>query len=460
LAHVLIAVVVVLLALELATQSADWAGGSSAAFSSSSSSSSPSPSSVLSSLDDFAQGVLWRVQFEYRRYYDSMLGVPCASLWPFKYAHRFRYTTPSPDYTAIRQLAYARRIGEAHRLCSSGQEWLRYATGMFIVPQPPLVDTVARTIEDAQSTINRLRTDYAVQRWPPQANNSSKSAKSSNPAASRVHAALKRYAPSFVARFTYSSNKIEGSALTLLETKEVLKHQRRGHQYIHLVSPQHETNAREAVDHADAWKWMMAERVSKKVPLWQLQESHIRQLQFLVTRQTLDPTTSAGGEYRTTAMHVDNRALIAPQGQEVPELMRKLVEWLASLETELRETAFRYAQPSSVVVDPETVASQDPFHPVTIAALLHLFFVNIHPFFDGNGRTARLLFNYALLALNYPLPVNIPSEPSEELDAYMAALQHFSTTMFPDAFIAFMHRAARNEAQQLLDELDEATRQP
>ncbi len=44
-------------------------------------------------------------------------------------------------------------------------------------------------------------------------------------------------------------------------------------------------------------------------------------------------------------------------------------------------------------------------HPIERAARLHADFVKIHPFVDGNGRTARLLMNLDLLAAGFPAVV-------------------------------------------------------
>lgn len=47
-------------------------------------------------------------------------------------------------------------------------------------------------------------------------------------------------------------------------------------------------------------------------------------------------------------------------------------------------------------------AARPGLHPLTRAVLLHLEFVTVHPFLDGNGRLGRLLMNYALLGAGYP----------------------------------------------------------
>ena len=58
-------------------------------------------------------------------------------------------------------------------------------------------------------------------------------------------------------------------------------------------------------------------------------------------------------------------------------------------------------------------------HPIEIASKLHHDFVLIHPFGDGNGRTARILVNYVLMRSGY-LPLIVPAD---QKDRYFAALR-------------------------------------
>jgi Fic family protein len=48
-----------------------------------------------------------------------------------------------------------------------------------------------------------------------------------------------------------------------------------------------------------------------------------------------------------------------------------------------------------------TQSDEDFIHPIVKASIIHFFFVYVHPFFDGNGRTARALFYFYLLKNRY-----------------------------------------------------------
>ena len=77
---------------------------------------------------------------------------------------------------------------------------------------------------------------------------------------------------------------------------------------------------------------------------------------------------------------------------------------------------------------------RERYHPVEFAALLHLRFVTIHPFIDGNGRTARLLLNLALIQRGY-LPVIVP--PILKLD-YNGFIRRYQNTGDAQPFVQFV----------------------
>ena len=83
-------------------------------------------------------------------------------------------------------------------------------------------------------------------------------------------------------------------------------------------------------------------------------------------------------------------------------------------------------------------------HPVDCAAWAHAEFVRIHPFSDGNGRTARLIMNYELMAGGF-LPVSVRVKDREE---YYAALDLYATQGDIKPFAAML---ARLEEERLLD---------
>jgi len=65
----------------------------------------------------------------------------------------------------------------------------------------------------------------------------------------------------------------------------------------------------------------------------------------------------------------------------------------------------------------EWLGSQTLENSILLAALVHLKFVSIHPFIDGNGRTARLLMNLVLLQNGYPQAIIKVANRAEYIQA-------------------------------------------
>ncbi len=88
-----------------------------------------------------------------------------------------------------------------------------------------------------------------------------------------------------------------------------------------------------------------------------------------------------------------------PQAKDVPKLMAEMVRWV------------RFAEKEGIPV------------PI-IAALLHYQFVTIHPYYDGNGRTARLLATFILQRDGYGLNgfFSLEEHHARDLAAYYKSL--------------------------------------
>jgi Fic family protein len=90
------------------------------------------------------------------------------------------------------------------------------------------------------------------------------------------------------------------------------------------------------------------------------------------------------GHFRPAEIYIvddmgDGRELLrykGPPADKVPQLIREMCDWYKK-------------------------ATEDNLHPVIKAGILHLQFVSIHPFTDGNGRMARLLTQLSLYLDNW-----------------------------------------------------------
>jgi Fic family protein len=181
-----------------------------------------------------------------------------------------------------------------------------------------------------------------------------------------------------IVRWTYHSNAIEGNTLSLRETKVALEGITIGGKTLreHL----------EAVNHREAI--LLLEEVVQKNA--EFSEWMIRSLHQLILKGIDDENA---GRYRTINVRIAGAEHVPPDQVLVPELMERLVAW------------HRDEAPA--------------LHPVERAARVHSDFVKIHPFVDGNGRTARLLMNLELLQAGFPPAVL----PVERRLAYYEALE-------------------------------------
>ena len=81
---------------------------------------------------------------------------------------------------------------------------------------------------------------------------------------------------------------------------------------------------------------------------------------------------------------------------------------------------------------------------IWLASWLHAEFVKIHPFPDGNGRTARLLLNFALMENAY-LPIIIPTENRA---IYYEALDNYAVSGELNPFIEIVYEQEERELRK------------
>jgi Fic family protein len=166
----------------------------------------------------------------------------------------------------------------------------------------------------------------------------------------------------FTVELTYTSNAIEGNTLTRRETAVVLE---KGL----TVSGKSLVEHMEATNHAKALQMVLQLAQGKTEDLT---EHTILNLHEAILRGIDDGNA---GCYRSIAVRISGSMVVLPNPVKVPDLMTRLTR--------------------------EIIRRQNS-HPVELAADAHYQLVTIHPFVDGNGRTARLLMNLILMQNGYP----------------------------------------------------------
>lgn len=184
--------------------------------------------------------------------------------------------------------------------------------------------------------------------------------------------------------YTYTSNWIEGNTLDRTETALVVE---KGLTIAGKTLREH----LEATNHIKAIDFIRQLATSSHQFIT---EDNIKDIHKIILTGINDQWA---GKYRQIQIFIRGAPVEPPPANEVSFRMKKLIEWLSG---------------------------QQQINPVKVAADFHYRFVAIHPFIDGNGRTARLLLNLILISNSYPIAII----KTDEREVYMSAIQKGTLT--------------------------------
>lgn len=209
----------------------------------------------------------------------------------------------------------------------------------------------------------------------------------------------------FKLELTYTSNAIEGNTLSRAQTAQVVTKNL-------AIAGKTLNEHQEAINHARAFDW-----VAKQAAQPHLAITHkiILDLHQMILKNIDDQNA---GRYRNTPVRIAGSRVVLPNPAKVTALMDKFVMTLKNNSTD----------------------------PVTLAIDAHLELVSIHPFVDGNGRTARLLMNLILLHAGYPPIIVHP----EQRTVYLNALEKVQLGGKSDAYYNLMGKSLLNSIDLVL----------
>lgn len=190
--------------------------------------------------------------------------------------------------------------------------------------------------------------------------------------------AVQKLREKFQIEMTYNSNAIEGNSLTLKETFLVINEGL-------TVKGKPLKDHLEAKDHHAALEYLydLIDKDKKHT----VSEMLIKNLHQIILQET---DKEWAGRYRNANVIIGGADHTPPDALQVPNMMRDVIVWLNSQKNKLDI--------------------------IELSALLHHKLVYIHPFFDGNGRTARLTMNLFLMQAGYPLVVIMKTDRKKYYD--------------------------------------------
>lgn len=248
--------------------------------------------------------------------------------------------------------------------------------------------------------------------------------------------AMHRYMQKIRLDWNYHSNSIEGNTLSFSETKSLIL-------YGITASNKPIRDHIEMQGHNKALH-RLEEIVHKDI---NITENTIKEFHELILVEPYDSEAEINpGKYKTSSNYLYTKTgerIDFEPPEEVPRLMNELINWL-----------------NNHISPPKRKRHKYDLHPLLIAAGFHTQFIQIHPFGDGNGRTARIIMNLILMLTGY-VPAIIKLD---DRDIYYHALNESSQTE-PEPLAVFigdqlieslklMVKAAKGESIEEPDDLD------
>jgi Fic family protein len=194
--------------------------------------------------------------------------------------------------------------------------------------------------------------------------------------------ALEKLRESMMLEWTYHSNAIEGNTLTLQETRVILSDGI-------TVGGKTLREHFETLNHHEAIA-QLEDLVNKKD---RIKAADILMIHGLVLQRI---EKEFAGRYRNAGVRITGANFTPPNALKVDELMEDLIAW---------------------------VNEKNDVPVVVKAMMFHHRMVWIHPFFDGNGRTVRLMFNLLLMNDGYPPAIILQQDRKKYYDALNKANQ-------------------------------------
>lgn len=164
----------------------------------------------------------------------------------------------------------------------------------------------------------------------------------------------------FVIRFTYHTNAIEGNRLTLRQTALILKDKV-------IPSGIRASDYNEAINGKECLEYLKTYKGG-------INDSFLEKVNELLTKNT---EVVYGGRIRFFDVQIQGSTHVPPKHEEVKKHLLNMYKWYS--------------------------ANKNKLHPFELATIIHAKIAWIHPFEDGNGRTARAVMNWILMQKEYPM---------------------------------------------------------